>query len=140
MNGWYDIKSKSQALYMKKEDFESLLKEDIEAMKRKLESKPNGDKILANILRAYSLGITERYRTFFPEIGLSIAANEWKAIEARHMTVHGHMIFDKTDWKQMIQHVNTFETLLHKVLLRLLGYSGTYIDRSVVGWNDKQLG
>ena len=140
MNGWYDIKSKSQALYMKKEDFESLLKEDIEAMKRKLESKPNGDKILANILRAYSLGITERYRTFFPEIGLSIDANEWKAIEARHMTVHGHMIFDKTDWKQMIQHVNTFETLLHKVLLRLLGYSGTYIDRSVVGWNDKQLG
>jgi hypothetical protein len=140
MNGWYDNRSKSQALYMKKEEFESLLKEDIEAMKRKLESKPNGDKILTNILRAYSLGITERYRTFFPEIVLSIDANEWKAIEARHKTVHGHMIFDKTDWKQMIQHVNTFETLLNKVLLRLLGYSGTYIDRSVAGWNDRQLG
>ncbi len=55
------------------------------------------------------------------------------------MTVHGRMIFDKMDWKQMIQHVNTFETLVHKVLLRLLGYSGTYIDRSVVGWNDKHL-
>lgn len=140
MNGWYDNKSKSQAFYMKKEDFESLLKEDIEAMKRKLESKSNGDKILANILRAYSLGITERYRTFFQEIGLSIDANEWKAVEARHKTVHGHVIFDKTDWKQTIQRVNTFETLLHKVLLKLLGYSGTFIDRSAIGWNDKQLG
>ncbi len=80
MNGWYDNKSKSQGLYMKKEDFEDLLKEDIVAMRRKLESKPNGDKILAGILRAHSFGITERYRTFFPEIGLSIDANEWKPL------------------------------------------------------------
>lgn len=139
MNGWYDTKSKSQALYMKKEDFEGLLKEDILSIRRKIENKPNGNKILGKILDANSYGITERYRNFFPEIELSINDDERKAIEARHTNIHGHVILDKTDWKQMIQHVNTFETLLHKVLLKLLGYSGKYVDRSIVGWDDKQL-
>jgi hypothetical protein len=39
----------------------------------------------------------------------------------------------------MIQHTRTYDTLIHKILLRLLGYSGSYIDRSVVGCKDKQL-
>jgi hypothetical protein len=140
MNGWHkSTKSKSRGVYMKKQAFESLLEEEIKELKIKLENKPGGDKILASMLQAYCLGITERYRVFFEEIGLSIDANEWEAIKARHTSVHGHMIFDKTNWRLIAQHVNTFETLLHKVLLKILGYSGTYIDRSVVGWTDKQL-
>ena len=66
-------------------------------------------------------------------------SHEWEAINERHKFVHGRIIFDETDWKRVIQHVNTFETLLHKILLKVLGYSGTFIDRSVLGWNDKQL-
>ena len=140
MNGWYKYtKSKSRGVYMKKKEFESLLKEEIEGIKRKFENKPDGDKIIVNILKAYNFGITERYRVFFKEINLSIDNHEWEAIEERHKFVHGRIIFDETDWKQVIQHVNTFETLLHKILLKLLGYSGTFIDRSITGWRDKQL-
>jgi len=140
MNGWYKYTaSKSHGVYMKKEEFESLLKEEIEAIKRKFENIPDGDKIIANILKAYNFGITERYRVFFEEINLHIDDHEWEAIKERHKFVHGRIIFDETDWKRVIQHVNTFETLLHKILLKLLGYSGTFIDRSVPGWNDKQL-
>jgi len=137
INGWFN--TKSQGLYMKKEEFESLLREEIEAIKRRLEKEPHKDKIIANILRAYDFGIMERYRIFFEEINLPIDEYEWEAINGRHKFVHGHIIFDETDWKRVIQHANTFETLLHKVLLRLLGYSGAFIDRSVLGWKDKQL-
>jgi hypothetical protein len=45
---------------------------------------------------------------------------------------HGATQFDKTDWDSVLQQVNTFETLLNKVLLKLLGYSGNYIDRSKI--------
>jgi len=124
---------------MKKEEFETLLEKEIKAITRSLEGKPNGDKIIANILRAYDFGITERYRKFFEEIDLPIDDHEWEAIKERHKFVHGRIIFDDTDWKRVIQHVRTFETLLHKILLRLLGYSGTFIDRSILGWKDKQL-
>jgi len=141
INGWFKYaKSKNQGVYMKKEEFEGLLNTEIGVLKRKLENIPDGDKIFAKILQAHSFGIAERYRFFFQEIGLSVDSGEWEAIGARHKLVHGHMIFDETDWKRVIQRVNTFETLLNKVLLKLLGYSGTFIDRSVVGWNDKQLG
>ena len=75
----------------------------------------------------------------FEEINLPIDDHEWEAIEERHKFVHGRILFDKTDWERVVQHVNTFETLLHKILLKLLGYSGTFIDRSVPGWKDKQL-
>lgn len=140
MNGWYKyIGSRSHGVYMKKEEFESLLKEEIETIQRKLQDKKDGDKIIANIVKAYNFGITERYRVFFDEINLPINDHEWEAIAERHKFVHGRIIFDETDWKQVIQLGNTFETLLHKILLKLLGYSGTYIDRSVLGWNDKQL-
>jgi hypothetical protein len=137
IDGWFN--TKSQGVYMKKKEFESLLKEEIEAIKEKFEKKPHGDKIIANILKAYNFGIMERYRVFFEEINLPIDDHEWEAINERHKFVHGRIIFDETDWKRVIQHVNTFETLLHKILLKVLGYSGTFIDRSVLGWNDKQL-
>lgn len=140
INGWFKYtKSKSQGVYMKKEEFETLLKEEIEAVRRKLEGKPNNDKIVNKILKAYEFGITERYRVFFDEIGLAIDKLEWEAINERHRFVHGRILFDKADWKRVVQTSNVFETLLHRVLLKLLGYSGTYIDRSVVGWEDKQL-
>ena len=104
-----------------------------------MNNKPYGDKVIKAILRLYNLGITERYRVFFEEISLPINANEWEAIKERHKFVHGGISFDRTDWNRTIQHVDIFETVLHKILLKLLGYSGSYIDRSVIDWNDKQL-
>ena len=141
LNGWFETKkSKSQRVYMKKDEFEILLEADIESIKRKLKEKPNDDKIVKNILKAYNFGIVESYRVFFEEIVLPTDAREWEAINERHKFVHGHVQFESADWKRVVQHVNTLETLFHKILLKLLGYSGTFIDRSVLGWNDKQLG
>lgn len=142
INGWFEYKSESHGVYMEKEEFEALFKEEIEAIRRKLESirnKPYTDGILKKIMDANIIGIMERYRIFFEKIDLPIDSNEWKAIDERHKFVHGHILFDKADWRRVIQHVDTFEMLLHKTLLKLLGYSGTFVDRSVLGWNDKQL-
>ena len=140
INGWFKFtKSKSQGVFMKKEEFETILGEEIKAITRKLEGKPNSDKIVEKLLKAYDFGIMERYRVFFEEIKLPIDDLEWEAIKERHKFVHGRILFDKTDWKRVIRHANTFETLLHKVFLKVLGYSGTFIDRSVISWKDKQL-
>lgn len=140
INGWYKHpKSKSHGVYIKKNEFESLLKEELEAINRKLEKRPAGAKISAKLLRSYEFGLTERFRVFFEEIDLPIEVHEWQAIKERHKFAHGGAIFDETDWKQMIQHVDTLETILHKILLKLLGYLGPYIDRGVLGWKDKQL-
>ena len=149
VNGWFKYKtSQSKGVYLEKEVFITLLKDEIENMRRKLEENSKGEsstedskaeKIINNVLRAYQFGTMERYRIFFKEINLPIDISEWEAIKERHKFVHGETQFDKTDWNSVLQKVNTFETLLNKVLLRLLDYSGDYIDRSRIPWNDKVL-
>jgi hypothetical protein len=149
LNGWFKYKtSQSKGVYLEKEVFVTLLKDEIENMRRKLEENFKGEsstedskaeKIINNVLRAYQFGTMERYRIFFKEINLPIDISEWEAIKARHKFVHGEIQFDKADWNSVLQKVNTFETLLNRVLLRLLGYSGDYIDRSRIPWNNKVL-
>lgn len=149
LNGWFKYKtSQSKGVYLEKEVFVTLLKDEIENIRRKLEENFKGEgstedskaeKIINNILRAYQFGTMERYRIFFKEINLPIDSSEWEAIKARHKFVHGETQFDKADWISVLQKVNTFETLLNRVLLRLLGYSGDYIDRSRIPWSNKVL-
>lgn len=142
INGWFKQKSESHGVYLETDEYADLFREEIEAIKGKLESikdKPHVNGILKKIMDANTIGIMERYRIFYEKISLLIDGNEWEAIKERHKFVHGHILFDEADWKRVIQHVDTLETLLHKTLLKLLGYSGTFIDRSVPGWNDKQL-
>jgi hypothetical protein len=140
MEGWYKYnKSKSQGAYIKDDEFKVLLKDEIDSIRIKLKDMPYGDKVVKAILRTNKFGIMERYRVFFEEIGLSIDDNEWKAISGRHKFVHGKISFAETNWELTTQHVDILETLLHKILLKLLGYTGNYIDRSILGWNDKRL-
>lgn len=149
INGWLESKdSKSHGRYMKKKEFYKLMEPEIETIKSKLEKKLNkhhngenlSDKIIEKILNAHQFGTTEKFRRFFKEITLPISNYEWKAINARHVFAHGEIEFDKVEWEKVIQLTQTYETLFHKIILKLLGYSDTYIDYSSVGWKDKQLG
>ena len=140
ITGWFrNNKSKSKGVFLDKEKFESFLKEELESIQNKLKGVLNGDKITEKILSANQFGIMERYRRFFDEIELPINEKEWAAINERHTFVHGKALFDKTDWRKIAQHVNTFETLFNKIFLKLLGYTGTFIDYSTTGWPEVQL-
>lgn len=129
----------SSGLYIGKEEFERLLSPEIEAIKSKFKDNPNCDKIFSKIHRAYEMGVGEGFREFFKEINLTLEKHEWDAINARHVVAHGGLEFDETDWKKIIQYRWTYETLINKIMLKLLGYSGSYIDRSIIGWKEKQL-
>ena len=140
MNGWFKSNSsKSQGVYMAKDKFEELLGDEMSSIEIKIESEPYGDRLMNRLHNANQIGVMDRFRFFFDEINLRIDENEWKAIEARNGVAHGRIASKQKEWEQMIQHTSTYETLIHKILPILLGYSGSYIDRSVLGWEDKQL-
>lgn len=48
----------------------------------------------------------------------------------------GHANYEDEDWAQVISQVNTLQTLFNRAMLKVLGYSGNYIDRSAKGWPD----
>ena len=135
IHGWFLNKSNS-SVFLDKEKFESLLMEEIQ---NKLRNISDGDKIMDNILRANQAGIMKSYKIFFDEIKLTITDDEWEAIRERHAFVHGKALLDKTDWHKVAQHVRTFELLFNRILLKLLDYSGTYIDYTAIGCPEVQL-
>ena len=145
INGWFNSKSESHGVYLTKEKFLETIEEEINTIRKKLDlifgtEIETSQKIINKLLRANEFGVMERYRLFFDEIKLKVEPHEWKAIDERHKFVHGRTRFNDADWKKIVLYVNTYETLLNKVILKLLEYSGTYIDRSIIGWKDKQLG
>jgi hypothetical protein len=140
INSWYNwTKTKSHGKYMEKSDFISLLRDELDNIKKKLDVKTDGEKIYNNILIANQFGITERMRRFFEEINLNLTQAEQEAIERRHFFVHGYADYDKIDEKQVKRQTDTLHTLFNKTLLKILEYKWDYIDRSVEGWPDAQL-
>ncbi len=146
INGWFEFKSESHGVYLEKEIFVSLIEKEIIEIRKKLDAifrteneRLKVQNIVNKILQTNEFGVMERYRIFFEEIDLKIKPHEWDAINERHKFVHGHARFKETDWSKVLSHVNTYETLLNKVILKLLGYSGKYIDRSTTDWTENEL-
>ena len=103
ITGWFRTeKSTSKGVFMEKAKLESLLKEEIEGLSKRLEGKPNGNEIMNKVLRANEFGIMERYRKFFEELKLQVSEEEWDAINSRHAFVHGEVLFDKTNWEEVV--------------------------------------
>jgi hypothetical protein len=140
INGWfYSGGSRSKGLFLERDRFVELLKEDLNNIRQKLEGIPEREKIVDKIMRANEFGIMERYRRFFQEINLSVASEEWDAIKERSKFVHGEELFDKTDWRVVVQRTQALETLFNKIFLKLLEYKGDFINRSITGWPNAQL-
>jgi hypothetical protein len=140
MNGWFkSTQTRSHGVYMEKAHFDSLLRDEMTAIKEKLEGEMYRDRVINRLQDAYLMGVTDRFRFFFEEIVLVVNENEWEAIKARHDIAHGRLATKDEAWEKMVQNTNAYETLLNKIILKLLGYSGDYINRSSIGWRDEQL-
>ena len=148
MKKWFKSeKSKSHGVYMTEDEFEEISKNEINNIKTKLRSnysdklnEQDCDKIVDYLEKGFHRGVTAQFKVFFDEINLAIYGNEWKAINARHDVAHGRFLLAIKPKKRrrMIQHGFAYETIIHKTLLWLMGYSGRYIDYSD-GFKDKPL-
>ena len=90
------------------------------------------------MVHSNSFGPTERYRAFFKEIKLNLTKIEDEAIKERHKFTHGDAVFDNENWGLIARRVAAFETLLNKVILRVLSYSDDFFDRSNSPWKEHQ--
>jgi hypothetical protein len=105
-----------------------------------IESRPYSYKIVNNLQNEYKMGVMDQFRFFFDKIDLVPDDREWDAIKARNKVAHGRFIISHNSEEsgRMLQHGLAYTTIIHKILLRLMGYSGRYRDYSD-GFKDKQL-
>ncbi|MCW3998737.1 MAG: hypothetical protein NWE93_00675 [Candidatus Bathyarchaeota archaeon] len=138
IKGWFtSVRSESQGCFISNSDYQKMIEPEVSAIKAKLEAQlkeKEAKKIISTIVNSNSFGHTERYRSFFQEIKLSLTDVEDEAIRERHKFVHGGAIFDNEDWTLISRRAVAFEKLVCKVILRVLSYSGEFIDKPAMTW------
>jgi hypothetical protein len=133
-SSWFESGRSKPNVYMPKKDFDALLKAELASARSKLESHKHGDRILSRLSSAYNMSANDSLRFFFDDIELSVSETEWRAIRDRNPMAHGAAsVFDGTTNERMIHATRVYQTLFHRIVLKLLGYDGTYISYGTLG-------
>ncbi len=138
MNAWFSSKSsKSGGAYLPNKEYQKRIKPAIELIKGSISDINGSKKILSKIVRANQFGVNEKYEIFFEELGLKIGKIERDALRAKNVAAHGGR-FSK-DYQRLVNTCRAYETLFHRVMLRVLEFQGPYIDYSTYGFPTRKL-
>jgi hypothetical protein len=152
MKNWFDSeKSKSKTLYISQNEFDKMFGEDFKNIENKLDKyikhkhedldleerekriqQENIElkrPIMNKIRNSNQISLTKQPQVFFNEIGLPTGKNEEKVLKCRHSMAHPDKVsYEK--YEKMNKCTLAYETLFHRVFLKILGYEGDYVDRS----------
>lgn len=131
----YHFEHTTHKTYMESNEYQSILKPYKKNLEKEFLEKgiPNEiiNLILQNIANANSISLSKRNEKFFADINLPFAKIEKELFWRRNHVLHGLKSHDPT----IINLINNGAyTLLNKIILRLLGYTGKYIDYSKYGF------
>jgi len=126
--------SKERRTYLPKKKFSALIEEELASIADKLGDNPNKERILRKIQSANNRGSGETVEDFFKKLGLNIGAAEKKAMRARNKMIHSRVTASGQEQiKDLVRLSFAYRTLFHRVMLKLLGYSGKYLDYTAEG-------
>lgn len=132
-------KQHSQAdpgVYMRKKDFDRIFAAEMASMKRQLSTRSiqqvltrqkYGQRLLRKMERGYEMSGNELLELFFDGIRLPLGEVERNAMRARNIATHGSMI-PVAEMPKWAAHRDAYYTLVNRVILRVLGYRGGYLD------------
>lgn len=134
-NAWFKSeRSKNKGTYLPKEEFSALVEEEFASIADKLGDNPHRDRILDKMRGANNRGSGEKVELFFQELGLNIGTLEREAIKARNKMIHTRVTASGQEQiEDLVRLSFAYRTLFHRVMLKLLGYSGKYIDYATEG-------
>ncbi len=129
-NAWFKSeRSKSKGTYLPKEEFSALVEEEFANIADKLGDNSYKDRLLRKMRGANNRGSGERMELFFQELGLNRGTLENKAIKVRNRMIHSRVTTsEREQFEGLIRLTWAYCTLFHRVMLKILGYSGNYLD------------
>ena len=133
--------------YMDQMEYQNLIQKEINEIAAKLHDRKFRDTIINKIKDAAYRGGNEKISLFFDLINLPVGKVEREAMKARNKMAHSSIETSNDEkLKQYAKLTQAYQTLFHRVFLRLLGYEQDYIDyyfqevnrpiSDVVGAND----
>jgi hypothetical protein len=132
-------KSKSKGIYLTKDEFDTITKEEFKKIEATLEDKQFKEKIMNKLKDCYKMSLTDQLKFFFEELGLPLGKTEQKAIRCRHKMIHSSVNMGATEIQEIIRLSFAYRCLVHRTVLKILDYSGTYVDYSMIGFPEKPI-
>jgi hypothetical protein len=120
--------------YIEPSEFKETIKDELVAIELKLKDNNDRDKIMNKLKGSSQRGSNEKLEMMFEILNLPIDKIERKAIKARNKMAHsslGDISMDEI--KETIRLTRAYETLFHRIFLKILCYDGQYIDYYSLG-------
>jgi hypothetical protein len=132
---WYrSTRTKTRGSYMEKASFDALLAQVMNQAESVLVGVTYGDRILRRMRGSYNMGSNEQVENFFDEIGLVLGEVEQAARKARNGPAHGGVVQTNEELLCLTRHRIAYKVLFERTFLRLLGYAGSYVDQTTIGF------
>lgn len=124
-----------------KSEHEKLVSPELEILKSKLEPFDYKNSVINKLANPFTIGVGEKLKTFFQHIGFLYGPKdiENRAMQARNAMTHGALGVNSEDVRKYIKLTHAYESLFNRVLLKVLGYEGDYVDYSSEGHPDLDL-
>ena len=141
-SAWYSSDfSNSKGRFVSGKIFHELLEQDFQSIRSKLteaaisQSTATGltdlksvEALMGRIRDSFLMGWSARMNQFFVELGIDLNSAEKLALKARNEQTHAFA--DPSQAPELWKNGELLHTLFHKVLLRILNYSGEFLDYS----------
>jgi hypothetical protein len=127
-------RAKTRGVYLPKEEYDSLTHSDFATIRQKLALVADRDSIIRILEGAFDIrGVAEKRTQFLRELGLQIGATELAAFKARHAPAPGTGPVSREAFRGTIRAIDAYRCTFERILLKLLGYVGDYIDYTAEG-------
>ena len=131
--------SRLKGVYLTKGEFDTLTEEAFRIIEANLGDRPFKEKIMNKLRDCFKMTLTDRLKFFFEEIRLPLGKTEQEAIRYRHKMIHSSVEMGKVEIEKVVQLSFSYRVLVHRTILKILGYSGTYTDYSTIGHPEKPI-
>ena len=126
--------------YIKYDHFTTLIESELLSISEKLKDNEFRDIILKKIKDTSQRSLKNKIDQMFEQLKLSIGTVERKAINARHKMAHTSFNeIEDEEVKKLIRLTRAYETLFHRIVLKILGYEGEYIDYYTIGFPKRDI-
>lgn len=126
-------------LLMEKKDYSNRIKPIINLIDKQFEGSDYLDRMKRSFSGLNKMSVGEQLEHFFKKIELNIRKSEKEAIRARNIPAHGAFGVKEEDYELFIKHSQVYETLINRIILKLINYEGAYIDYGTLGFPEKEL-
>ncbi|MFZ1898081.1 hypothetical protein [Methanoregula sp.] len=135
INNWFKMhESKPKSVYISKKEFDDRMVEILPLIEKRFSDVDTRVKIIQKINKSFNMSGNEKFEEFLSEIGINIGIMETAAIAARNKMIHNSIEETPQKIRDMVILSQTYRVFFNRVILKILGYSGNYIDYSVAGY------